>query len=132
MHIRPGFELRYRDGWKNGFADEQVKIFQRENFAYHKVSVVFWQFDEHDQPAIVTEPYEKAFTAANLKKEQEFYDSDLTFLIVIKQPSFPLIGNPSGKKDCGQAAMTELRDKRQERVVLLTLYAKDNAAKKYK
>ena len=47
------------------------------DFAYHKVSVVFWQFDEHDQPAIVTEPYEKAFTAANLKKEQDFYDSDL-------------------------------------------------------
>ena len=28
-------------------------------FSYHKVSVVFWQFDEHDQPAMVTEPYEK-------------------------------------------------------------------------
>ena len=52
---------------------------QREDFAYHKVSVVFWQTDEHDQPAIVTEPYEKAFTAANIAKEQEFYDSELTF-----------------------------------------------------
>ena len=58
-----------------------MKIFRREDFAYHKVSVVFWQFDEHDQPAIITEPYEKAFTAANLKKEQEFYDSDLTFRV---------------------------------------------------
>ena len=61
-----------------------MKIFRREDFAYHKVSVVFWQFDEHDKPAIVTEPYEKAFTAANLKKEQEFYDSDLTFRVRLK------------------------------------------------
>jgi transcriptional regulator with XRE-family HTH domain len=29
-----------------------VKIFSRENFAYHKVSVVFWQFDKHDRPAL--------------------------------------------------------------------------------
>ena len=32
---------RYRDGWKNGFDDEQVKLFGREAFGYHKVSVVF-------------------------------------------------------------------------------------------
>ena len=61
-----------------------MKIFQREDFAYHKVSVVFWQTDEHDKPAIVTEPYEKAFTAANVKKEQEFHDSDLTFRVRVK------------------------------------------------
>ena len=61
-----------------------MKIFRREDFAYHKVSVVFWQTDEHDKPAIITEPYEKAFTAANLKKEQEFYDSDLTFRVRVK------------------------------------------------
>src|SRR6266567_1123991 len=70
---RQWIEERHRDGWAKGFADEQVKIFQREDFAYHKVSVVFWQTDENDQPAIVTEPYEKAFTAANLAKEQNFY-----------------------------------------------------------
>ena len=61
-----------------------MKIFQREDFAYHKVSVVFWQTDENDQPAIVTEPYEKTFTAANLKKELEFYESDLTFRVRVK------------------------------------------------
>ena len=81
---RAWIEERYRDGWAKGYADEQVKIFRREDFAYHKVSVVFWQTDEHDKPAIVTEPYEKAFTGANLKKEQEFYDSDLTFRVKIK------------------------------------------------
>ncbi len=81
---RTWIEERYRDGWSKGYADEHVKIFRREDFAYHKVSVVFWQFDEHDKPAIITEPYERAFTVANLKKEQEFYDSDLTFRIGMK------------------------------------------------
>ena len=45
---------------------------------------MFWQTDEQDKPAIITEPYEKAFTAANLKKEQEFYESDLTFRVRVK------------------------------------------------
>ena len=84
---RQWIEARYRDGWAEGYADEQVKIFRREDFAYHKVKVVFWQTDEHDQPAIVTEPYEKAFTAANIKKEQEFHDSDLTFRVRLKTGS---------------------------------------------
>jgi len=81
---RAWIEERYLNGWTDGYNDEQVKIFPREGFAYHKVSVVFWQFDAKDQPATITEPYEKAFTAANLKKEQEFYDSDLTFRIALK------------------------------------------------
>ena len=45
---------------------------------------MFWQTDANDQPATVTEPYEKAFTAANLKKEQEFHDSDITFRVRVK------------------------------------------------
>ncbi|MCX6970596.1 MAG: N-6 DNA methylase [Verrucomicrobia bacterium] len=81
---RAWIEARYTKGWAKGYADEQVKIFPSEDFAYHKVSVVFWQTDEHDQPAIVTEPYEKAFTAANVKKEQEFHESELTFRASIK------------------------------------------------
>ncbi|MBA2671826.1 MAG: SAM-dependent DNA methyltransferase, partial [Gemmatimonadetes bacterium] len=72
---RAWIEDRYRDGWADGNADEHVKLYPREHFAYHKVSVVFWQLDEHDRPAVVTEPYTKAFIAANLKREQEFYDS---------------------------------------------------------
>ena len=67
-----------------GYADEQVKLFRKTDFAYHKVNVVFWQIDEHDQPAMITEPYDKAFTTANIKKEQEFYDSDLNFRIRLK------------------------------------------------
>jgi len=81
---RQWIEERYRDGWAKGYADEHVKIFQREEFAYHKVSVVFWQFDEHDKPAILTEPYEKAFTAANVTKELEFHASELTFRVRVK------------------------------------------------
>jgi type I restriction enzyme M protein len=104
---RAWIEARYRDGWNKGYADEQVKIFRNEDFAYHKVSVVFWQFDEHDQPAIITEPYEKAFTGANLKKELQFYDSDLTFSVRTK---------------VGKA----------ERIETLALMPEDNVAKKFK
>ena len=75
---------RYRKGWKPGFDDENVKLFRGKDFAFHKVKVVFWQTDEHDQPAIITEPYEKAFTAVNIGKELAFYDSDLTFRVRVK------------------------------------------------
>lgn len=104
---RQWIEDRYRNGWKDGYHDKCVKIFNIKDFAYHKVSVVFWQTDENDKPAIVTEPYEKAFTAANLKKEQEFYESDLTFRVHMKVGGI-------------------------EKTEPLTLGAKDDAAKKYK
>ena len=81
---RAWIEERYQDGWKPELRRRARQDLPKEDFAYHKVSVVFWQFDEHDKPATITEPYEKAFTAANLKKEQEFYDSDLTFRVRLK------------------------------------------------
>ena len=81
---RQWIEQRYREGWAKGYADEQVKLFNTTDFAYHKVKVVFWQTDEHGQPAIITEPYEKKFTGANLAKEMKFYDSDLTFRVRVK------------------------------------------------
>jgi len=81
---RQWIEERYRNGWKDGYKDESVKIFNTKDFAYHKVSVVFWQTDENDKPAYITEPYTKAFTPANIKKEQEFYESDLEFRIKLK------------------------------------------------
>ena len=71
----------------NGTDDQQndhVKIFKNKDFAFHKVSVVFWQTDENDRPAWLTEPYTKAFTPANIKKEQQFYESDLDFRIRLK------------------------------------------------
>jgi type I restriction enzyme M protein len=81
---RAWIETHYRNGWTANYEDEKVKIFQREDFSFHKVSVVFWQHDVNDQPAIVTEPYERPFTAANLKKEQDFYESELTFHLRVK------------------------------------------------
>lgn len=86
---RAWIEQRYTKGWAKGYTDEQVKIFPSEDFAYHKVSVVFWQTDEHDMPAMITEPYEKAFTAANVKKELEFHDSEITFRATIKKGGKP-------------------------------------------
>ncbi|HRJ53714.1 MAG TPA: class I SAM-dependent DNA methyltransferase [Candidatus Thiothrix moscowensis] len=73
-------EKRYRADW-DSINDQQVKVFRTTDFAYHKVAVVFWQTDENDQPAVVTEPYEKVFSAANIKKEQAFYNSDIGFRI---------------------------------------------------
>ena len=81
---RQWIEERYHKGWKPGFDDEHVKLFSKKDFAFHKVKVVFWQTDEHDQPTIITEPYEKTFTAANIAKEQTFHDSDLTFRVRMK------------------------------------------------
>jgi len=81
---RAWIEERYQNGWAKGYSDEHVKIFNRDDFAYHKVSVVFWQTDENDQPATVTEPYEKTLTAANVKKELEFHESELTFRVSAK------------------------------------------------
>src|SRR5262249_49494852 len=102
---RNWIEEQYRDAWAEGYADESVKIFTPADFAYHKVRVVFWQFDENDKPATVSEPYTKALTAGNLKKEQEFYESDLTFRITVKEAQ-------------------------GEKVETLTLSPNDNAAKK--
>jgi type I restriction enzyme M protein len=104
---RQWIEKRYREGWGNGCKDEQVKLFNITDFAYHKVKVVFWQTDENDQPAIITEPYEKTFSAANLAKEQVFYKSDLTFRVRMKTDN-------------------------KEKAVEFILKTEDNAAKKLK
>lgn len=109
---RAWIEERYTKGWAKGFADEQVKIFQREDFAYHRVAVVFWQTDENDKPATITEPYTKTFTAANVKKEQEFHESDLTFRARIR---------------VGRVAPNAP----SEKTVEFTIKPKDNAAKKF-
>lgn len=82
---RHWIEERYQNGWQPGFDDTQVKIFGAKDFAFHKVKVVFWQTDENDQPGTITEPYEKAFTAANIKKEQEFHDSEISFRVRLKE-----------------------------------------------
>lgn len=108
---RQWIAARYREYWKSEYADPHVKIFQNngkvKDFAYHKVEVVFWQTDEQDQPAIVTERYEKSFTAANLVKELGFYNSDLIFRVRVKADD-------------------------NEKTVKIVLKPTDNAAKKFK
>jgi type I restriction enzyme M protein len=84
---RQWIEERYQKGWKSGFDEEHVKLFSKEDFAFHKVKVIFWQTDEHDQPATIIEPYLKTFTSANLAKEQIFYDSDLIFRVRVQTDS---------------------------------------------
>jgi type I restriction enzyme M protein len=108
---RQWIEDRYFDGWRAGYADENVKFFKNsakeKDFAYHKVSVVFWQTDENDQPAIITEPYEKFLTAANVAKELQFYDSELIFRVRVKKAE-------------------------GEQTITLMLAPKDSATKKFK
>lgn len=73
------------DAYQKNWDTEQpnIKLFSPQDFAYHKVSVVFWQTDEHDQPAFVNELYEKDLTPANVKKEQDFYDSEIRFDLIV-------------------------------------------------
>lgn len=74
----------YQSGWDSKLASSDVRIFPNEAFAFHKVAVVVWKTDENNLPAMVTEPYEKVFSAANLKKEQQFFDSPLSFHIRVR------------------------------------------------
>ncbi len=72
----------YQNHWQS-VDNPKIKLFKPKDFAFHKVSVVFWQTDEHDQPVFITEPYEKILTPANIKKEQTFYDSELLFFMTV-------------------------------------------------
>ena len=86
---RSWVEDQYKNGWKEGFSGECVKIFSAKDFAFHKVSVVFWQTDENGKPAMITEPFTKALTQTNVKKAQEFYEDKLTFSLKITADSKP-------------------------------------------
>jgi type I restriction enzyme M protein len=78
---RQWIEHRYHHGWEDGFTDADLRFFTRHDFSFHKVEVVFWQTDEDDQPAIITEPFPVQFKAANVRAKQEFYASDMTLHI---------------------------------------------------
>lgn len=77
---------RYQQGWKKGFADPDIRLFTKADFAFHKVEVVFWQTDENDMPATITEPFPVQFKAANVKAKQEFFDSELILHIRVRAP----------------------------------------------
>lgn len=84
----------YQNHWQS-VDNTNIKLFKPSDFAFHKVSVVFWQTDENDQPAFIREPFEKALMPAIIKKEQTFYDSELVFYLTLsdgqQQKPFELI-----------------------------------------
>ena len=65
--------------YKNYEPSEKCQIFSTDDFAYHKVAVTFWQTDENDKPAYKTTEFDKALTAGNFKKMQEYYAKPLEF-----------------------------------------------------
>lgn len=83
---RQWIEHRYHNGWEQDFQDEDLRFFSPHDFAFHKVEVVFWQTDDHDQPAIITEPFPVQFKAANVRAKQEFYESEMTLHIRVLSP----------------------------------------------
>ena len=137
---RSWIQERYRDGWREGHNDEDVKLFRTTDFAYHRVSVVFWQTDEHDQPATVTEPYDNAFTAANIAKEQEFYASELRFKVRLTDPqsgrvaavAFTLLPHDSFPKVYEESVRKAFGPELEERTKKLTDVAdKKKAVKRF-
>lgn len=72
----------YQNHWQS-VDNVKIKLFKPTDFAFHKVSVVFWQTDENDQPAFIREAYSKALTPAIIKKEQAYYDSELSFYLTL-------------------------------------------------
>jgi type I restriction enzyme M protein len=83
---RQWIEERYQKGWKKGFNDNDVRFFTKASFAFHKVEVFFWQTDENEQPAIITESFPVQFKSANVKIKQEFYDSEMILHIRVTAP----------------------------------------------
>lgn len=66
--------------WK---ATEDCKIFHRTDFAFHKVAVVYWQRDEHDEPMWITEPFDVQLSNTNVKKRLDLYGNfQMTISIV--------------------------------------------------
>ena len=77
---------KYQEGWGAGRRDKRVRIFSKDDFAFHKVDVVFWQKNERGEPATVTEPFPVQLSSQSVKKKQEFYDSDMSFEINTTDP----------------------------------------------
>lgn len=83
---RKWIEECYKNGYKDDYHDECVKIFNTTDFAFHKVAVTFWQTDENDKPAVITEDFDVQLSNTNVKKKQNIY-GDLSFVVHITHPS---------------------------------------------
>jgi type I restriction enzyme M protein len=68
--------LKQYHNWKE---NENCKVFDKEDFSYHKVKVVFWQTDENDQPMWIDESFSTQLNNGNVKKKFDFYgDFEMT------------------------------------------------------
>ncbi len=89
----------HREWIKNSFseysANDNCKLFDCADFAYHKVKIVFWQEDENDKPMYITESFTKKVNNSNVKNEFNFY-GDLKFKISIADIEFNI--SYDGKK----------------------------------
>lgn len=75
--------------WK---ATDECKVFHRTDFAFHKVAVVFWQRDAHDEPMWITEPFDVQLNNTNVKKRFELYgDFDMELSIATADAQKPLV-----------------------------------------
>ncbi len=82
---RAWIKEQYNLGRKSGYDNENVKIFQNSDFAYHKVAVTFWQTDENDEPMMVTENFDVQLSNTNVKKKFDLY-GDLDFTVKLITP----------------------------------------------
>jgi len=69
----------------NWQANEQCKTFATTDFAFHKVKIVFWQEDEHNEPMWIREPFDVQLNNQNVKKKFDLY-GDLTVYVTIEPP----------------------------------------------
>lgn len=71
--------LRQYDQWK---PNEFCKVFNIEDFSYHKVKVLFWQTDEDEKPMWIDEPFSVQLNNSNVKKKFDLYgDFDMTISV---------------------------------------------------
>jgi type I restriction enzyme M protein len=74
--------------------NENCKIFNYQDFAFHKVQVVFWQTDENDQPANITEKFATKINNKNVNDKVAFFGGEADFSITVadKKIDFKLTG----------------------------------------
>ncbi len=70
------------DKWKKS---EYTKVFDRTDFSFHKVEVVFWQEDENGEQMWITEPFDVQLNNGNANKRLALY-GDMTFYLEIASP----------------------------------------------
>lgn len=74
------------DGQFNDWKEtEYTKVFDRTDFAFHKVEVVFWQEDENGEQMWITEAFDVQLNNGNANKRLELY-GDMTFYLEVVSP----------------------------------------------